>query len=141
MTREETIKILTVLKAAYPNYYGKLSRDEAMGVISLWNIQLGTIPGDIVLMAINKIIATNKWPPSISEIKDKINSMGSEARATVINGRCTKEQREHLLRIIDHCSRVPAEPSLLQMTGGGMERLEQAHDKQKSPVPSIPTRR
>ena len=36
MTREETIKVLAILKAAYPASYKGLSKDEANGIVNLW---------------------------------------------------------------------------------------------------------
>ena len=79
MTQDETIKILAILKAAYPNSYKGMTKDEAMGTIVIWTMQFEDIPADIVLMAVNKLISTNKFPPSISEVKDKFGTLHWEA--------------------------------------------------------------
>lgn len=39
MTREDTIKVLAILKAAYPASYRNMSRDEANGTVMIWATQ------------------------------------------------------------------------------------------------------
>lgn len=75
MTREESIKILAILKAAYPNSYRNMSRDEANGTVMVWQTQFANIPAEMVMIAVNKLISTSTFPPAISEVKDKIRSM------------------------------------------------------------------
>ena len=75
MTREETIKVLAILKAAYPNSYKNMTREEAQGTVSVWAMQFAAFPVDVVLLAINKIIASSTFPPTISEVKEKMSDM------------------------------------------------------------------
>ncbi len=79
MNRQETIKILSLLKAAYPNSYKGLSKEEANGTVFVWSNQFSNISATVVLIAVNKLIATSTFPPSISEVKEKIRSMYWEA--------------------------------------------------------------
>ena len=85
MTREDTIKVLSILRVAYPNFYKGLSKQEANAVIDMWAMQFIDIPCDIVCIAINKLISTNKFPPSIAEVKGKLKSMYAEAVIGVIS--------------------------------------------------------
>lgn len=75
MTREETIKVLAILKAAYPNSYKGMTREEAQGTVSVWAMQFTAFPVEVVLLAINKIIASSTFPPTISEVKEKMRGM------------------------------------------------------------------
>lgn len=79
MTREDAIKILSILKAAYPNSYRNMTKDEANGTISVWAAQFTKIPYEVVAIAINKLINTNTFPPSIHEVKEKIQGLYWEA--------------------------------------------------------------
>jgi hypothetical protein len=79
MTRQEAIKILSVLKAAYPNSYRGMTKEEANGTVNIWAIQFGNIPYDVVSIAVNKLISVNTFPPSISEVKEKIRGLYWEA--------------------------------------------------------------
>lgn len=141
MKREDTIKVLSVLKAAYPNFYKNMSKEEAMGAINLWTMQLSNIPCDIVLMAVNKIIATSKWPPSIAEVREKIKDLYYEAVGSLVSIDCDDKQKELLLRISRYCRYASEEPQLLNMIqkndGGG--EIE-AYDPQKRSMSSLPSR-
>ena len=75
MTREETIKILAILKAAYPNSYKNMTKEEASGTVAVWTMQFATIPAEIVLIAVNKLISTSPFPPAICEVKKKIGGL------------------------------------------------------------------
>lgn len=87
MTKEEATKILAVLTAAYPHAYKNISVDEADGIVTVWAIQFAKIPADIVFMAVNKCISSCKFPPSISEVKDKVSSLHWEAYTAISSKR------------------------------------------------------
>lgn len=80
MTKEEAIKILSILKAAYPNSYRGMTKEEAMGTVSVWATQFYDVPYFIVSIAVNKLIGTNTFPPAINEVKGKIKGLYFEAR-------------------------------------------------------------
>ena len=79
MTREETIKILAILKAAYPNSYRGMTKDEANGTVAVWAAQFASIPAQVVMIAVNKLISTNTFPPAINEVKEGIRGLYWEA--------------------------------------------------------------
>ena len=78
MNKQEALQILAIMQAAYPNFY-KGTKEEAMGTVSVWCTQFSDMPAEIVLMAIHKLIGTNKFPPTVSEVKSKLVSIGYEA--------------------------------------------------------------
>lgn len=80
MTREETIKLLSILKAAYPNSYRGMTKEEANGTIMVWATQFADIPANVVMIAVNKIISANPFPPAISEVRKKIRDLYYEAQ-------------------------------------------------------------
>lgn len=75
MTREETIKVLAILKAAYPNSYRGMTKEEAHGTVAVWAAQFAKMPVNVVMIAINKIISKNTFPPSINEVNDEIRGL------------------------------------------------------------------
>lgn len=79
MTREETIKLLSILKAAYPNSYKGMTKEEASGTIAVWSMQFADIPANVMLIAVNKLISTSPFPPSISEVRSKLRDLYYEA--------------------------------------------------------------
>jgi hypothetical protein len=78
MNKKEALQILAIMQAAYPNFY-KGTKEEALGTVSVWCMQFHNMPAEIVLMAVHKLIGTNKFPPTVSEVKAKLVSIGYEA--------------------------------------------------------------
>jgi hypothetical protein len=74
MTREETLAIMGVLKAAYPNFYKGMGRADAEGIVYLWSSMFDQEPAQLVAMAVKAHIANDKngYPPHIGAIKEAI---------------------------------------------------------------------
>lgn len=70
MTRDETIKILMVIQAAYPNYK---PQDKTVAV-NVWTEMLSDIPYEQVSTAVKAYIQTNTsgFAPSIGDIREKV---------------------------------------------------------------------
>ena len=70
MTKADAAKLVTFVVTAYPNY--DKFRDEAavIATVDLWASMFQSDDGRIVALALNKHIATNKWPPSVAEIRE-----------------------------------------------------------------------
>ena len=79
MTKKEAAQILAILKAAYPASFNGMTKEEASGTVSVWAMQFENMPVDIVSLAIHKCIATNKFPPTVAEVKEKIKTIHWEA--------------------------------------------------------------
>lgn len=122
MTRDETTKILAVLKAAYPNSYRNMTKQEALGTVAVWHVQFADVPADIVMMAVQKCISTSTFTPSISEVKKKISSICWEAYE-LISGSDVQALPEQTVRKAkwvydktrDYKYDHPQEPTLYQM--------------------------
>lgn len=130
MTRDETIKMLAILKAAYPNSYKGMTKDEANGMIAVWTMQFADMPADIVLMALNKLISTSQFPPAISEVKKKISTLHWEAY-DMISDKTTAallqdEEIAKYQRIYEITKRMKIntnlEPTLTEMMNGGTQK-------------------
>ena len=124
MTREETIKVLAILKAADPNSYKNMSKEEANGTVAVWAMQFATYPAELVMIAINKLISSSPFPPAICEVKDKIGGMYWEMWEMLNGGRAfTDEQRALYQRMMDTIEELrnnpKAEPSIAELMGGG----------------------
>ncbi len=85
MTKKEAVQILAILKAAYPASYNNMTKEEASGTVAVWTMQFADMPVDIVMMAIHKLISTSKFPPTVAEVKRKIETIHWEAYETLEN--------------------------------------------------------
>lgn len=80
MTKEETLKILTVLKSAYPTFYRDSNSEELSGVINLWYQHLSDLDYERVEKAVSYYISTEKFAPSIAGIRETIYKMFADNR-------------------------------------------------------------
>ena len=133
MTREETVQVLSLLKAAYPNADKGMTRQEGNGVIAVWSAQFSNVPVEVVLLSINKLISTNTFPPSISEVKAKFKDLYwgcfGELAEDNTSHHLTEAQRNNIKRIMDTCYEVK-EPSVSSLIGcSERSMLDEAHDK------------
>lgn len=74
MNREETLAILGVLRAAYPNFYKDKGKGELEGIVNLWVDMFQDDPAQIVAAAVKAHIASDEkgFPPHIGAIKTAI---------------------------------------------------------------------
>ncbi len=77
MTREETIKILAVLRGAYPAFYRDITKQEAESTIALWMSMFDEEPYELVGAAVKAFIAGDSkgFPPAIGQIKERIRQI------------------------------------------------------------------
>ncbi len=77
MTREETLKVMSVLRVAYPGYYRQLGREDAQGAVALWQSMFEDEPYDLVCAAVRAHIAADVrgFPPHIGAIKESIGKV------------------------------------------------------------------
>lgn len=77
MSREETVKILAVLRAAYPNFYKGMSKDDLVAIVNLWQKVFAADSYETVSAAVLALISskTNSFPPVIGEIRQKISDI------------------------------------------------------------------
>lgn len=67
MTESEFTKIALAIKTSYPN--AKVLADKA--AMDIWFMMLSDIPYSIAQPAVLEHVSTNKFPPSIAEIREK----------------------------------------------------------------------
>lgn len=74
MNREETVKILSVLRAAYPTFYRGMSKGELERIVTLWQTMFEADTYSIVSAAVSAHISTDEkgYPPHIGAIKNAI---------------------------------------------------------------------
>lgn len=77
MQEQETIKILSIIKVAYPQWGRELTPADSKAMVSVWSEMLKDHDFNIVQMATKKIISTNKFPPAISEVLEACRFVSS----------------------------------------------------------------
>lgn len=77
MNREDTIKILSVLRGAYPAFYRDITKQEAESTIALWMSMFDEEPYELVGAAVKAFISGDwkGFPPAIGQIKERIRQI------------------------------------------------------------------
>ncbi len=73
MTKEEMIQIMAIISAAYPRFYDKQTDADKMAALKLWYRHFMNVSYDFMLQAVDAVITTNKFPPTIAEINEKVD--------------------------------------------------------------------
>lgn len=74
MNRADVLRIMGVLKAAYPAYYRDMGAKEANSIVALWEEMFREDEAQVVALAVKTHIANDKkgFPPHIGAIKEAI---------------------------------------------------------------------
>ena len=132
MTRNETVKVLAILKAAYPNSYSRMTAQEAGAVAGIWTNQFFGTPVELVMIAVNKLIATSTFPPAIAEVKAKIRTLAIEAdEALLTHPDLPADKKKALCDIKDaaYRSNSEKEPSIMALIYREEAKRIEAHDQ------------
>lgn len=109
MEREDVIRILNVLKTAFPNSYKDMTKVEAENTINLWLDMFQHENVQLVLAATKNLINTFKWPPTIADIKEemyKITNRETETPVEVWN-KIRKAIRNSAYNSYDEFQKLP----------------------------------
>ena len=75
MTYKEFAKMAAAMRAYYPRE--KILPDDASR--DLWYKHLEDIPYETAVVALNKWVATNKWPPTIADLREAALDVSTDA--------------------------------------------------------------
>lgn len=94
MTKQETIKMLAILDATYPNFYKDKNEEEINGVVAIWSEMFKDCDYQLTMIAVKELINTSKYVPTIASIKEKMYEL------THTNEESNSELWERLLKAI-----------------------------------------
>lgn len=85
MTLEESIKLLALIKLAYPNSYKDIDKDTQIATVNMWQRNFNTVPFAIMELALDHFVKISKFPPTIADICDELRSIHYEALENVLS--------------------------------------------------------
>lgn len=72
MTKDDTVLILNMINASYPQFSKFMTDIERIAQLTVWQDQLNAYNKDDVAIAVKRHISKSKYPPTIAEIKENI---------------------------------------------------------------------
>lgn len=94
--------VIAKLKVAYPYYFEKLSDEEFLGMIALYQEHFNNFNSSALLLAINKIIHNCKFMPTVAEIIETYRTVArSYFKDLIENQGKDLEDKDYLLSMVD----------------------------------------
>ena len=84
MTLEESIKLLALIKLAYPNSYKDIDKDTQLATVKMWQRNFSGVPFSIMEMALDHFVKMSKFPPTIADMCEELRSIHYEALQNVL---------------------------------------------------------
>jgi hypothetical protein len=125
VVREDAITILRILKAAYPNFYKDLTTTDAQDIINLWSTMFEEYPTPLVTEAVKAVVSVSKFPPSISDVKEKIEILTCKDNTITESEAWTLVSRALSDAIYSARERFEELPAILQRLVGSPNQLRE----------------
>ena len=84
MTFEETVKLLALIKLAYPNSYKDIDKETQLATVNMWQRAFDSTPSPIVELALDHYVRVSKFPPTIADIYEELKRIHGEAMQNVL---------------------------------------------------------
>ena len=75
MNREESIKLLALIKVAYPTAYKDMDNASKQATVNMWQNTFPTVPYPIMEMAFNRFRMASKFPPTVAEMCEELKHL------------------------------------------------------------------
>lgn len=122
MQRSEIIIILKKIKLAYPRFYNDISKQEAEDIVILWEEFFKNEDPSLVMLAVNSLISTFKFPPTIADIKEEMYKLTNKEQTPMELWSVAKEMiRNGLYMTQEKFDKYPKE---VTMFFGGLSGLK-----------------
>ena len=125
MTKEQVIKLLTVLECTYPSFYRDLSENHKKAMAEIWLIQFKNIDYKNVYSAIMDLISKSKFPPTIAEIKQyMVEEMSNDDMTATEAWNCVyKSICNSLYNAAEEFNKLPNKAKLIVGSASELRRL------------------
>ena len=79
MNREESIKLLALIKVAYPSAYKDMDKETKLATVNMWQTTFPSVPYPIMEMAFNRFRMVSKFPPTVAEMAEELVNVHYQA--------------------------------------------------------------
>lgn len=129
MNKQEAVKLLALIKVAYPTAYRDMDEASKKATVNMWAGSFPDVPYPIMEQALNHHRMVSKFPPTVAEMVAELKAIYYEAteQALVFKSIGEEEAVRQCEAIMAHTSRYKNDEyirglqmaSLQKMLGGG----------------------
>lgn len=102
MTLEETRKLLTTLRGAYPGYFRKMAPAEGQALLQTWADTLAECKADDATEAVRNWIASDAkgWPPFVGWVRERCGREEAAKAESMISAEDFAQYKQHVEKAI-----------------------------------------
>lgn len=107
MNKQEAVKLLALIKIAYPTAYRDMDEASKKATVSMWQMSFPDVPYPIMEQAFNRFRMMSKYPPTVAEMVLELRNIYHQAteRALVCKGLGDNETAQRYWAIMDCIAR------------------------------------
>ena len=79
MNKQEAVKLLALIKVAYPTAYRDMDEASKLATVNMWAMSFPDVPYPIMEQALNHHRMVSKFPPTVAEMVAELKSIYLEA--------------------------------------------------------------
>ena len=79
MNKQEAVKLLALVKVAYPTAYRDMDEATKKATVSMWQMSFPDVPYPIMEQAFNHFRMVSKFPPTVAEMVEELRHIYYEA--------------------------------------------------------------
>lgn len=104
MNKQEAVKLLALIKVAYPTAYRDMDEASKKATVNMWQMSFPDIPYPIMEQALNHFRMLSKFPPTVADMVEELKHVYYQAleQSGYYRLRGDREMVEQCLRIISY---------------------------------------
>ena len=79
MNKQEAIKLLALIKVAYPTAYKDMDQASKQATVNMWASSFPDVPYSIMEQAFNHFRMVSKFPPTVAEMVEELKTIHYQA--------------------------------------------------------------
>ena len=79
MNKQEAVKLLALIKVAYPTAYRDMDEASKKATVNMWYMSFADVPYPIMEQAFSHFRMVSKFPPTVAEMVDELKNIHNQA--------------------------------------------------------------
>lgn len=126
MNKQETVKLLALIKIAYPTAYRDLDDVSKTATVNMWQVSFPDVPYALMESAFNHFRMVSKFPPTVADMVEELRRMHYQAAelALICKSVGEEEMVKHHKAIMRYTARFKTiDEFLAGVNGSNLPRL------------------
>ena len=125
MNKQEAVKLLALIKIAYPTAYRDMDDASKKATVNMWQMSFPDVPYPIMESAFNHFRMVSKFPPTVAEMVEELRRTYFEATeaALVHKGLGNQEAVDQYRLVMAYTARYKDDSNLGGLSIGSLPRM------------------